>query len=434
MRGLNGLVHFLFICYFKAMSLLKTLVTLEAKRTFKKALRFNEEGGTLPDAKRAKKRLIYIHVPFCESLCPYCSFHRVPFDEDLCLQYFSSLRKEIGLYRERGYDFHGVYVGGGTPTVMIDELAETLTLIRGTFPVQEISVETNPNHLNDKQVRVLKKVGVDRLSVGVQSFDDKLLKEMGRFHKYGSGAEIAGHIADVLGCFPTLNADMMFNFPSQTVEILDNDLSVLLSLGVDQITYYPLMVADSTKAQVERTWGAVSYDKEEWFYKRITKNLLGHYTFSTAWCFTKNSSMVDEYIVGYDEYAGLGSGSIGYLHGVCYANTFNIPLYIRAIKDGNLPIFARRVFGMRDRVRYDFLMKLFSTSVPVKFFVEKYGRFPWSYLLWDIVAFSLAGCIRFKDGAIVLTERGRYIWVVLMREFFTAVNNFRDFCRGSRLV
>ncbi|MCX7815929.1 MAG: coproporphyrinogen III oxidase family protein [Syntrophales bacterium] len=414
------------------MSLLNSLVTFEAKRIFKRALRFNEECGVLPDASTARKRLIYIHVPFCESLCPYCSFHRVPFNRELCRLYFSALRKEISLYRERGYLFHGVYVGGGTPTIMVEELAETLSVVRRFFPIREVSVETNPNHLNDRHIKILKEAGVDRLSVGVQSFNDKLLREMGRFDNYGSGAEIAHRVGSVVGSFPTINADMMFNFPSQTTEMLNNDLNVLLSLGLDQITYYPLMVSDSTKEQVERAWGRVRYDKEESFYKRITGILLDRYTFSTAWCFTKGSSMVDEYIVDYDEYAGVGSGSIGYLEGVCYANNFNIPLYISIVEENRLPIFARRVFGIRDRVRYDFLMRLFSTSVPIGFFVEKYGSFPWFNLLWELVAFALAGCIRFKNGAIVLTERGRYIWVVLMREFFTAVNNFRDFCRRQR--
>jgi coproporphyrinogen III oxidase-like Fe-S oxidoreductase len=87
-----------------------------------------EDGGTprIPQVADDKPRLMYIHVPFCEELCPYCSFNRVVYDEPLCRDYFRSLRREILLYKKRGFDFRGVYVGGGTPTVLIDELEETL--------------------------------------------------------------------------------------------------------------------------------------------------------------------------------------------------------------------------------------------------------------------------------------------------------------------
>jgi len=95
------------------------------------------------------------------------------------------------------------------------------------FSIREISVETNPNHLTQENVDILKKIGVNRLSVGVQSFDDGLLKAMGRYEKYGSGEVIAGRIAEISGQFDTLNADMIFNFPVQTEEILSRDLDIL---------------------------------------------------------------------------------------------------------------------------------------------------------------------------------------------------------------
>jgi coproporphyrinogen III oxidase-like Fe-S oxidoreductase len=139
--------------------------------------------------------------------------------------------------------------------------------------------------------------------------------------------------------------------------------------------------------------------------------------------------MIDEYIVDYDEYAGLGSGSIGYLNGICYANTFDIEGYITQLGRGELPLAASRLFSVRDQLRYDFLMKLFGTRLNTMELRKKYeGRF--LRLLWpDLLAFSLIGALSWQRPDIVLTKRGRYAWVVLMREFFTAVNNFRDFCR-----
>ena len=141
--------------------------------------------------------------------------------------------------------------------------------------------------------------------------------------------------------------------------------------------------------------------------------------------------MIDEYIVDYDEYAGLGSGSIGYLNGTCYANTFDIRGYIAQLDRGELPLAASRLFSIRDQLRYDFLMKLFGTRLNMEELRKKFdGRF--LRFLWpDLLAFSLIGALSWRPPEIVLTKRGRYAWVVLMREFFTAVNNFRDYCRAQ---
>lgn len=402
-----------------------------ARRAFSRAMTF-EEGGhpELPAGTASKDRLLYLHIPFCEKLCPYCSFNRVVFVEPLARNYFQALRKEIDLYRERGYDFSGIYVGGGTPTVQIDELKETLLLARANFDIREISVETNPNHLTTENVRALREAGVNRLSVGVQSFDDGLLRAMDRYEKYGSGSEIAGRLKDTLGAFDTLNADMIFNFATQTPEILARDLETLIDIGIDQITYYPLMVSDSTREKIHRTLGPVDTNREERFYRRITARLIPPYHFSSVWCFSRKPAMIDEYVVGYDEYAGLGSGSIGYMGGTCYANTFSIEDYIRRLDAGEIPLMAARRFGTREQVQYDFLMKLFGTEVTLGDLRKKYGNMLGRHL-WPMVFLSmLAGAVHCSKGRLSLTPRGRYFWVVMMREFFIAVNNFRDFCRG----
>lgn len=410
--------------------MIDTIITETARREFSRAMRFDDKTiAALPQGDGTPDRLLYLHVPFCESLCPYCSFNRMVFEESLCRRYFKALRKEILLYRDLGYDFSGIYVGGGTPTILIDELEATLRLCRQTFSIREISVETNPNHLHDENVGILQKAGVNRLSVGVQSFDDNLLKAMGRYHKYGSGEAIARRLTDFLQAFDTLNADMIFNFPLQTEATLTADLMTLLDTGVGQITYYPLMVSDSTKKSVERTLGRVDYKREKKYYYQITDHLAREYRCSSAWCFSRRESMVDEYIVDYDEYAGLGSGSIGYIGGVCYANTFSVPAYIDLLEGGSLPLMASRIFTMKERIRYDFVMKLFGLTLDLSQVRRKYGTALTPFLWQDVLAFTLAGALRYEGGTFRLTGRGRYYWVIMMREFFTAVNNFRDYCR-----
>ncbi len=415
----------------KSNTLIKAIVTRKARQEFARLMQF-EEGGP-PDivpGSTQKLPLLYIHIPFCEKLCPYCSFHRVVMEGNLCRDYFKALRGEITLYTKRGHDFSGIYVGGGTPTILIEELEETLELAKASFSIRQISVETNPNHLTDQNIAVLKRVGINRLSVGVQSFNNQLLRNMDRYEKYGSGEFIARRLSQTLGHFDTLNADMIFNFPSQTLTMLDRDLDILKDIGIDQVTYYPLMVSDSTRDAVSEKFGHVSYRKEQQFYHRIVERLIPTYWHSSAWCFSKKAAMIDEYIVDYDEYAGLGSGSIGYLHGTCYANTFHIGEYIAMVSRGDIPIAAYRTFRFQEQLRYDFLMKLFGMKMDIPASRKKYGGSFYRVLWFNILAFLLAGALQYRPPYLYLTRRGCYLWVIMMREFFIAVNNFRDFCRS----
>lgn len=413
--------------------MINQIVTNTVRRQFALALNFRD--GIVPDLPPSadeKQRLLYIHIPFCEELCPYCSFHRIRFDKALAEKYYVALRREIFFYQQKGYNFSGIYVGGGTPTVLIDELADTLLLARQMFPIKSISVETNPNHLTDANITVLQQAGVNRLSVGVQTFNNDLLQKIARYEKYGSGEEIAERLKQTMGSFDTVNADMIFNFPEQTEQMLEADLAILLKLNMEQITFYPLMVSTLTQRLMQETLGEVNFRREKSFFKLILRRLESHYDSSSAWCFSRKKaakSLIDEYVVDFDEYAGLGSGAIGFLNGVCYANTFDIEQYIATLARGKLPLQAARKFDLPDQMRYDFLMKLFSTRMNVNDMETKYAGKFFKTLWKEMAAFILAGSFRYFSPNLHLTPRGRYLWVIMMREFFIAVNNFRDYCR-----
>jgi len=412
--------------------LIEKFISYAARKKNENYLRFSPGVSYSLPAKKTDDTplLLYAHIPFCEELCPYCSFHRIVFHEDLARAYFGALKKEILMYKDQGYNFKALYIGGGTPTVLIDELAATIELVRKTYHVAEISVETNPNHLNDSNIKILKDAGVNRLSVGVQTFDDGLLKMAERYHKYGSGSSISERLAAIRGYFDTLNVDMIFNFPSQTKEILEHDLSALLKLKVDQITYYPLMVSTSTQKIMGKKLGAVDDDRGRVFYEMISRALSEDYRASTAWCFSKSDAMIDEYVINYDEYAGMGSGSIGYLGGSIYANTFDIEDYIKRIENGEFPISARRDCTLKERLLYDFLMKLFGLALDLNELNKKHGVDAARYLLPEIFFFMMAGGLKKHGSMLTLSEKGRYYWVIMMREFFISVNNFRDHCRS----
>lgn len=396
-------------------------------------LTFKDMGRIDPAPAPEKPVHLYLHVPFCARLCPYCSFHRVRFEEDLARAYFSALREEIRLYHRLGYRFSDVYMGGGTPTIMMDELLETIELLNQLSAPGNISVETNPDRLAPDMLGALADAGVRRVSVGVQTFDDAILKQIDRYDKYGSGAQIAERIQAAQGIVQTLNIDMIYNFPVQTLAQLEADLEILNRLKPDQITFYPLMISDATLSDMTGIMGRHSLARERRYYETITRCLAAEYRPGSAWCFSRTQGMIDEYIVTHDEYVGAGSGAFGLVGGAIYANTFSIPEYIRTIREGRLPITARKQFSPRELARYTFLMDLFGLKMDRQAFKRKFGRDVWLALWMECLFFTLIGALSTDKQALKVTERGQYTWVIMMREFFTGVDNFRDQSRKNSM-
>ena len=284
----------------------------------------------IPGPNAGQRYMLYAHIPFCERLCPYCSFNRFPFSEKRAVPYFKNLRAELMMVKELGYDFDSLYIGGGTPTIMIDELCDFIDLAKREFSIKEVSCETNPNHLIPSYLDKLQG-RVDRLSVGVQSFDNGLLKQMDRYDKYGSGESILESIKVAAPYFKSLNVDMIFNFPAQTEEILRRDLEMVIEGGSGQTTFYPLMASPSVEKSLARTVGKVDYAREQRFYHIIDELLAGGddplFDHGSAWTFNRRGTgaagedaMIDEYVVDYEEYPAIGSGGITYLGSNLYVN------------------------------------------------------------------------------------------------------------------
>jgi coproporphyrinogen III oxidase-like Fe-S oxidoreductase len=400
------------------------------RRANRRVLNFSgaEEEPDLPPPDPRQRYLLYLHIPYCRVLCPFCSFHRVRFRRDRAVPYFDSLRSEISLVSEAGYRFDELYVGGGTPTVMPGELAQTIELVRELHPVQAVSVETNPDDLEKDGIGRLRDAGVNRVSVGVQSFDDALLAEMQRLEPYGSGVEIARRLKKAQGSFDTLNIDMIFNFPHQTEDSLDRDLEILVSeIGADQVSWYPLMSAASTRRSMLKDMGRVDYSRERRFYERIVGRMSdAGYSRDSAWCFSRKPGLVDEYIADHDEYVGLGSGAFSYLHGSLYASTFSLNHYARLVASGKPGLILRRDMSERDRLRYYLLMRLFAGSLDLGAAQRMFdGRFL-RVLRPELMALRLIAAIRSDGATLRLTERGYYLWVMMMREFFSGVSGLRD--------
>lgn len=397
------------------------------RRAYGRAMRFAEddEAEAMPAAPAGPCQL-YVHVPFCEVLCPFCSFHRVHVHPAKTHRYFEALRREIALYHDAGFSFRDVYVGGGTPTVAPDELLATLAAVRARSPVKSISIETNPNHLQPEVLRRYREAGVTRLSVGVQSFDDGLLAHMERLARYGSGAQVRERLAAARGIFPTLNVDMIFNLPGQTLAMLERDLDTLLALGVDQVSFYPLMTAPAARRKMSRVMGDADPRLRHPMYERILDRLLPSYRAASAWCFSRSEGLFDEYIIDLDDYVGVGSGAFSYVGGTMYSTTFSLQHYADRIERGQSGITQQRRLGPKERMRYDFLMRLFGGELEWAPMTRRYGRaFAWR-MAPELAAMRLIGATRHDADAIRLTRLGRYCWVLMMAEFFNAVNGVRE--------
>ena len=399
-----------------------------------------EERVPLP--RPGQKYMLYMHVPFCERLCPYCSFNRFPFDEKRAVPYFESMRKEMMMLKDLGYDFESLYVGGGTPTIMIDELCDTIDLARETFSIKEVSSETNPNHLIPAYLDKLQG-RVQRLSVGVQSFDDDLLKQMDRYDKYGSGAEILDRIKTASPYFTSLNVDMIFNFPAQTEDVLIADIERVVESGSGQTTFYPLMASPSVARSLARTVGKVDYAREQRFYKIIDGILTGGddplYAHGSAWTFNRRGTaadgadaMIDEYVVDFEEYPAIGSGGITYLGENLYVNTFSVNDYNEAIAANRMSLMGKTTFSKHDRMRYRFMMQLFGLRLDKRQFERDFGCSIDAGLPVEMAFMRASGAFDHDDAdELTLTAKGRYLMVVMMRQFFIGVNNLRDQARAA---
>lgn len=412
----------------------------------KRHLKIDQPNNTArPGPQAGHAYMLYVHIPFCETLCPYCSFNRFVLQERLARAYFQRLRQEMRMVAAQGYRFESMYIGGGTPTVLIDELTQTIDLARELFPLREVSCETNPNHLEGARLEELRG-RVQRLSVGMQSFNDTLLRQMQRYDRLGTGEQNLARIRAAAGLFPSLNVDMIYNFPNQSEEMLRADIAAVIASGANQVTFYPLMSAPSVEQSINRTVGKMNTRREPHFYEIIAEEMGKHFVPTSAWTFNLPqeaanhpqiaNQMIDEYIVNYEEYVGIGSGAFSYLDGTLYVNTFSVNKYNTHIDEDQMPVAGIRRFAVADRMRYHFMMELFGLKLDLQRFRREFGR-PLEWVLWKEMLFmSLYGAFRREKNRnqLSLTPRGRYLLVIMMQQFFSGVNHIRDQAREALAV
>lgn len=277
---------------------------------------------------------------------------------------------------------------------------------------------------------MLRQAGVTRLSIGVQSFDDQLLREMGRDEKYGNGAEIAQHVRAAVGQFPTVNIDLIFNLPHQTPCSLKRDLALVHELGVNHVSCYPLMSSPAVLRRMTATMGVPDQRRLRAFYEIIVHRLAPDFRPASAWCFTRGGNTSDEYIATSENYVGVGSGAFGYLDGTLYATTFSLSGYERRIAKGLTGICTRHRFSATDQMRYTLLTRMFGLRLDREWALQRHGKTFFRQLWGEFRTLELLGAAQRDARGWQLTERGMYWLMLMMSEFFGSVNAYRDAMRA----
>jgi coproporphyrinogen III oxidase-like Fe-S oxidoreductase len=405
------------------------------QREGKKFLELNEEIDEFKivpfQARDREEASLYIHIPFCQVLCPYCSFNRYLFDEEKARTYFKHLKKELDLYIQKGFKFSHFYFGGGTPTILMDELTKFIDFLKENFQISQLSVETSPHLVNEENIRLLKTSGVNRLSIGVQSFQEKILKAVGRLFITEDARE---KILIARDNFDTLNLDLIFNFPSQSIEQFMTDLEIFESLNLNQVTFYPLMPSPHKKNALERKFNQINTSREKKFYDIILKTMLAAgYSASTAWCFSKGERIIDEYIIDFIDYIGIGCGSVSYLKGNLFVNTFSLNKYGELLSNNKFPIIRWKTLSKMEQVRYYFLTKLFGLKLDIQKFYQKFNLDIHKTLRKDLMFLKLFGLIKEKAGRISVTQKGMYPVNMMMKHFYASLNGLREYCIENQI-
>jgi coproporphyrinogen III oxidase-like Fe-S oxidoreductase len=177
----------------------------------------------------------------------------------------------------------------------------------------------------------------------------------------------------------------------------------------------------------------MNYQHEEEFYQTIVAEMSKQFEFSSAWTFSrKGGGLIDEYIINNEEYVGIGSGAFSYLDGGLYVNTFSIDQYIRCVDAGKHPITGKRIYGRMDQMRYRFMMELFGLRLDKKAWIERFGHSIERSLPAEMAFFQARGAFAVNNSEeLILSSTGRYMLIIMMREFFAGINRVRDQARQA---
>ncbi|WP_076540381.1 coproporphyrinogen III oxidase family protein [Shewanella sp. UCD-KL21] len=372
---------------------------------------------------------LYIHIPFCQTLCRFCSFHKIKFVEGIAREYFKALRKEIREVIAKGYTFNRVYIGGGTTTILEDELIKTIEMIKSLTTIREVSCESDPIYFKEGNPHLLKGL-VDRMSIGVQSFDDNILKASGRFEKFGSGLQQAEYVSRAIEVIPTVNLDMMYGFKQQTTDSIAWDLEQTIRLSPDQITTYPLTIGIG---QNRKKAGCLAGEPNDlWPQFLAVKQALGDkYIMEFPWTFSRNfgQPVENKYVLDGEDCFGVGSGSFGRFGEQFRISSFDIPTYIERINAGHSGTCYTKPLEHKALLQHHLMMMMGHGVLDNQQFKAHTGKTLWQAFPLEMSYLHAAGAIKKQGSNYRTTTEGQFIALKMFSGFLAGMDYLREQAR-----
>ncbi|MGV2875098.1 radical SAM family heme chaperone HemW [Macrococcus capreoli] len=356
-------------------------------------------------------RSLYIHIPFCNRICTYCDFNKFLIKNQPVDDYLDALIKELDMIPEDV--IYTVFIGGGTPTALSNnQLERLLHFVTNRFEIaSEFTVEANPDELTTDKIAIMKHFGINRLSLGVQTFNNRLLKSLGRTH-VESDIKRAVDDANRLG-IESVSIDLMYHLPTQTLEECMYDLEQAVHLDINHISSYSLILEPKTQFYNQYKKGLLQMPDEtlaqemyEYTMDFLAKHGFHQYEISN---YAKGDfeSLHNKVYWTNNEYYGAGAGSHGYVNGKRYYNVVPVPHYIKAMKAGNAVKEVIPVDKEASMEEYMFLGLRLNEGINVLDFEQRYGV-TFNAVFGTVVQRLLnEGQITFENNQIKLTNQGR---------------------------
>ncbi len=372
---------------------------------------------------------LYLHFPFCISKCPYCDFNSYQLKEDNQISsYISALYLEITAYSKelKNSTVKTIYLGGGTPTILSGvQIYNILEFCKSKFTIDkdaEITIEANPGTLDGKKLKLLIESGINRLSLGAQSFDDLFLKKLGRIHNTKDIID-SYHLAREKG-FNNINIDVMFALPDQTKEDLQDTLKKAISLKPDHLSLYNLTLKPGTEYYKKYKKGRLKlpnedeeYDMYNWAINFLEESGFEHYEISN-FARPYKRSMHNLIYWQNKPYLGIGAGAYSFIKGYRYMNYENPARYIKEIMSGKLPVDNGEKLSLRKRMIETIILGLRTKDgVSYKKYNIRFGVNLNDIFSKQVNKLVNLGLLEKGDCKIKLTKKGIFLANTVFREF-----------------
>ena len=387
------------------MSIITDLTRSWLTKSWKPFTFKNEYDQTLPYSD-CENLGLYIHIPFCKSICNFCPYCKVKYDAALCDRYLDALLQEIRMVGSQNAEKKRVtslYFGGGTPALVASRLKEIINTCREYFEITEgIGLELHPDNVTVDTLQILKDAGVTKISIGIQSFQKKYQHILGR--KAVDPTTMSVALAAVP--FETVSMDFIFALPEQTYEDLKQDIDMAFANGANHIAVYPFIDFTFTNSPVK----AMEKKEKRALLDAITQYCLDKgYSRSSIWTFSSEAQ------AGYssmtrDNFLGFGCSATTLLKDQFKINTFSVEEYCKRIHAGKLSTSLTIRFTRRQRMVYYLFWTAYSTKVDERDF-EKFFGVPLKKMYgFELCLAKLLGFVTEADGVYRMTLKGAFYY------------------------